>query len=54
MQILSVTLGVQGHVEEAQNLFKSVPKLVKKKTPLEQFLIRKVSFQHGCNCPMRF
>ena len=42
-----VTLGAQGIHEEAMNYMRSVPKLTKKKTPLEIFLIRKVSAQQG-------
>ena len=40
-----VTIGILGSTVEAQAQFKLVPKFVKKKTPLEQFLLRKVSFQ---------
>ena len=39
-----VTIGILGSTVEAQAQFKLVPKFVKKKTPLEQFLLRKVSF----------
>ena len=39
-----VTIGILGSTTEAQAQFKLVPKFVKKKTPLEQFLMRKVSF----------
>ena len=38
-----VTIGILGSTSEAQAQFKLVPKFVKKKTPLEQFLLRKVS-----------
>ena len=40
---VSVTIGILGSETEAQSQLKSVPKFVKKKNPLEQFLIRKVS-----------
>jgi len=39
-----VTIGILGSTTEAQAQFKLVPKFVKKKTPLEQFIVRKVSF----------
>lgn len=39
---LSVTIGILGSTTEAQAQFKLVPKFVKKKTPLEIFLVRKV------------
>ena len=38
-----VTIGILGSTSEAQAQFKLVPKFVKKKTPLELFLVRKVS-----------
>ena len=39
----TVTIGILGSTTEAQEQFKQVPKFVKKKTPLELFLMRKVS-----------
>jgi len=41
---LSVTIGILGSTTETFAQFKLVPKFVKKKTPLELFLVRKVSF----------
>lgn len=42
--LCGVTIGILGSTTEAQAQFKLVPKFVKKKTPLELFLIRKAAF----------
>ncbi|XP_068706199.1 tetratricopeptide repeat protein 39C-like [Montipora foliosa] len=42
--LCGVTIGILGSTTEAHAQFKLVPKFVKKKTPLELFLVRKVSF----------
>lgn len=41
--LCGVTIGILGSTSEAQAQFKLVPKFVKKKTPLEQFLLRKAA-----------
>ncbi|XP_015764345.1 PREDICTED: tetratricopeptide repeat protein 39C-like [Acropora digitifera] len=42
--LCGVTIGILGSTTETFAQFKLVPKFVKKKTPLELFLVRKVSF----------
>jgi len=41
--LCGVTIGILGSTTEAQAQFKLVPKFVKKKTPLEQFIMRKAA-----------
>ncbi|XP_020604165.1 tetratricopeptide repeat protein 39C-like [Orbicella faveolata] len=41
--LCGVTIGILGSTTEAQAQFKLVPKFVKKKTPLEQFIVRKAA-----------
>ncbi|EDO36277.1 predicted protein [Nematostella vectensis] len=41
--LCGVTIGLLGSTTEAQTQFKSISKLVKKKTPLEEFLCRKAA-----------
>lgn len=41
--LCGVTIGILGSTTEAQEQFKQVPKFVKKKTPLELFLMRKAA-----------
>lgn len=41
--LCGVTIGILGSTTEAQAQFKQVPKFVKKKTPLELFLVRKAA-----------
>ncbi|KAJ7325649.1 Tetratricopeptide repeat protein 39C [Desmophyllum pertusum] len=41
--LCGVTIGILGSTSEAQAQFKLVPKFVKKKTPLELFLVRKAA-----------
>ena len=46
IRLPTVTIGILGGTSETQAQFKQVPKFVKKKSPLEQFITRKVSAVH--------